>query len=321
MIVRSSVNACCTSSQKSSSRATEAGTAPPAARKDSTKRRRVGMRSTSPKDTADEHGVGEQVHHQDAGAEHNLRRRREPRRVQHRHDVMLHEAARVPREPGPPPQVVLERGERADPAAVLDRERLAAAGDVRPDDPAPAPHDEPAHHDEHDESGVQQYDDVGERAIEHLQAWVIKRNPPQGQGPAGDLAEASGAQAPIKLPAGVNRPKIAVSLSAYTINTVASARRSSWESSLPSAWRARITFWSPVIRAYGTPSTWIVMLTVKAPVDSTSVIVPSTDTVSPPRVTLKLIERVASSGLELVIVSCSSTCTTGLSRSQTISIW
>ena len=67
---------------------------------------------------------------------------------------MLDEAARIPFEPRPPPQVVLDGREGAEPAFVFDEHTPHGAWDVRPRDRAPAPGEEPAEHDEPDERRV-----------------------------------------------------------------------------------------------------------------------------------------------------------------------
>src|SRR3989475_6192666 len=154
MIVRSSVNACCTSSQKSSSWATSAGerparawfalttrasawsrragTAAPAATRDSRKRRRVNIEArllSGTHQSPHQHAVGDQVHRQHQRAERRLRRSREAGRVEQGDDVVLHEAAAGALEPGAGAERVLERRERADPAAGLDGDAPQRAGD------------------------------------------------------------------------------------------------------------------------------------------------------------------------------------------------
>src|SRR5213594_1373037 len=116
MIVRSSVNACCTSSQKSSSWATSsgerpatawfalttrasawsrrAGTAAPAATRDSRKRRRVNIEArllSGTHQSPHQHAVGDQVHRQHQRAEGRLRRSREAGRVEQGDDVVRSE--------------------------------------------------------------------------------------------------------------------------------------------------------------------------------------------------------------------------------------
>src|SRR3989441_5777427 len=155
MIVRSSVNACCTSRQKSSSSARSAGVRPsargprrrscsrpscfrdgmaaPAATSDSTKWRRVsiGSPSPSPERAAQQHSVGDQVDDYHQRSQHDLQRPRQSGRVQRREDVVLDEPAGVAFEAGAPAQGILERRERAHPALVLDHGPPDSAGEVR----------------------------------------------------------------------------------------------------------------------------------------------------------------------------------------------
>jgi len=76
----------------------------------------------------------------------------------------------------------------------------------------------------------------------------------------------------------------------------------------------------PVMRAKGSPFTYIVKSAVTVSGDTTMVTVPCALTVSVPRVTLKSIVSVALFASGVVTVSCSTTLTTGLSRPQVTSI-
>src|SRR6266540_3307882 len=206
MRVRSSVNACWISSQKSSSCATSpagrppsapvrrgtrsrpsflsAGIPAPAATIDSTKRRRVSMGSPSPERAAYHDAVRDDVHDQNQRTQELLRRPREPGRIEHGNHVVLDEPARVALEPRSTAQVMLQWRERTDPALVLDERAPDRAGDVAPHEPAPAPGEEPAQHHEDDEGRVQQHDRVGEQAIRHLQTFLNTARSPAG--PASD---------------------------------------------------------------------------------------------------------------------------------------
>src|SRR5437773_3980286 len=129
--------------------------------------------------------VGDEIQSQHERAQHRLRRSGEPGRIERRNHIMLDESAAVPFEPRAFAQRVLEGGERTDPAAVLDGDSPHRARDVYQGDPAPAPHEERAQHHESDEGYVQEHDTIGEDAVEHLQAPLIRRKLPPDQGPVG----------------------------------------------------------------------------------------------------------------------------------------
>src|SRR2546425_5121644 len=209
MIVRSSVNACCTSRQKSSSSARSAGVRPsargprrrscsrpscfrdgmaaPAATSDSTKWRRVsiGSPSPSPERAAQQHSVGDQVDDYHQRSQHDLQRPRQSGRVQRREDVVLDEPAGVAFEAGAPAQGILERRERAHPALVLDHGPPDSAGEVQPREPTPAPGEEPAQHHEAHERRVRQHDRVGKEAGAHLSSLPYTAKSPAGPEPDG----------------------------------------------------------------------------------------------------------------------------------------
>src|SRR3989442_1568655 len=207
MIVRSSVNACCTSRQKSSSSARSAGVRPPArgarrrscsrpsffrdgmaapvANSDSTKCRRLSIGSPSPECAAQQHSVGDQVDDYHQRSQHGLQRPRQSGRVQRREDVVLDEPAGVAFEAGAPAQGILERRERAHPALVFDHGPPDGAGEVQPRQPTPAPGEEPAQHDEAHERRVCQHDRVGKEAVAHLSSLPYTAKSPAGPEPDG----------------------------------------------------------------------------------------------------------------------------------------
>src|SRR5207237_1154183 len=125
-----------------------------------------------------QHPVRHKIHQQHERAQHRLRGSGEPRRIESRNHIVLDESAAIPFEAGASAQRVLERGERTDPAAVLDGDPPQRARDVRQHHPAPPPREEPAQHHERDERHVHQHDAIGENAVEHLQAPLIRRKPP-----------------------------------------------------------------------------------------------------------------------------------------------
>src|SRR2546426_11253335 len=227
---------------------------------------------------------------------------------------MLHEPALVALESRPRPQGVLERGERADPALVLDHHAPHRAGHVQPRQPAPPPHQEPAHHHEHDEQGVGEHDEVRQHAIGHLhRSPLIQQNPPPGQ-PGGGCAAARATcdQPPMRCSAGWNRSSSASWRCSGSSNRCCIASSSPCDSSLPFGCRVVMPSFVPVIRANVPSGTVIVRSAVTVP--GPIVIVPLRATVAPPRVTLRLIVSVAWVASVAVTVTWSATLTGGLSR-------
>ena len=111
--------------------------------------------------------VGKRIHEQDEGPENDSQAHRPIGRVQHRNDVVLNEAARVAGLAGEPSEVILERGEWADPTDKLDCHSIEGGRDVQPGDASPSPSEEPAQHDKYYESDVNDDYRVGQKPVPH----------------------------------------------------------------------------------------------------------------------------------------------------------
>lgn len=114
--------------------------------------------------------VGKRIHEQDEGSENDSQTHRPIGRVQHRKDVVLDEAARVSGLAGQAPEVVLERGERADPTDELDCHSIERGRKVQPGDALPSPSEESAQHDKCDEPDVNDDYRVGKKLVQHSSA-------------------------------------------------------------------------------------------------------------------------------------------------------
>jgi hypothetical protein len=83
---------------------------------------------------------------------------------------MLDEAASVSRLSAATPELVLERGQRADPLADLDGGSVDGAGQVDPRHPGPAQREQAAEEHEDDERDVDDDDGIGQEPREHAGA-------------------------------------------------------------------------------------------------------------------------------------------------------
>ena len=114
--------------------------------------------------TPEDDGVDRAVdtHHQ--RRQHQLRRPGQPAGVEHRQHVVAHEIALIGRLARSPPQLLLQRRERADPSGELDSHAPQRGGQMDPPHPRPAQHQEPAESDEGHEEEVEDDEQVGEES-------------------------------------------------------------------------------------------------------------------------------------------------------------
>jgi hypothetical protein len=99
-----------------------------------------------------------------------LVRRREARRIDQRHEVVIDEAAAVAGFTGALPQGVLERRQRADAVRGDNPGRPGQRRQVQPGDPRPPDHQHSAAAGEHDEGEVQHQHRIGRERVRHLSA-------------------------------------------------------------------------------------------------------------------------------------------------------
>ena len=95
-------------------------------------------------------------------------------RVEDRQEIVADEAARVTGFAGSLPEAVLDRRQRADPAAQFNGGAPAGGGQVHPCQPWPAQRQDAAEHDEGDEQEVQHDDAVGQEAVDHADLRTLR---------------------------------------------------------------------------------------------------------------------------------------------------
>ncbi len=111
--------------------------------------------------------VDQEVQGQQHRAQNELHLPGQSGRVDHGQDVMLDEAALISRRPPEPTEVILQRGERTDPATELDRGPPQEGGNVDPRHARPSEYKESSPHHECQEQEVKEKDAVGEKTINH----------------------------------------------------------------------------------------------------------------------------------------------------------
>src|SRR5262245_4288395 len=112
-------------------------------------------------------GVDGRIEQHDDDPEDELRARREPRRIDDRHEIVVDEAARVAGIAGRTSQALLPRRQRADRRSKLGPCGPRDRGQMHPCPPAPDDHQHPAHDDEHDEREMHDHEAIGEQAVQH----------------------------------------------------------------------------------------------------------------------------------------------------------
>jgi hypothetical protein len=126
---------------------------------------------------ADDDDVHRGVDHNHDGAEDPLQLARQRGGIEDRQQILLDETGGIPGAAAAPPQPVLERRQRADPAGELDPGAPDRRRHVQPGDPGAPEHQQPAEDDEEHEREVDGDRRVGQNLKDHMASEALSRTP------------------------------------------------------------------------------------------------------------------------------------------------